>query len=89
MKHTPRRASCCINPLFAISWLIRNGEADHRPTTLAFVLSLAGVVLGRVTAWLGGEMVYRLRVSVDDGANLNAPSSLSGLPAEAPARPPH
>jgi hypothetical protein len=30
-----------------------------------------------VTGWLGGELVDRLGVGVDDGANLNAPSSLS------------
>jgi hypothetical protein len=31
-----------------------------------------------VTGWLGGELVDRLGVGVDDGANLDAPSSLSG-----------
>jgi hypothetical protein len=30
-----------------------------------------------VTAWLGGELVYRLRVAVDDDANLNASNSLA------------
>jgi hypothetical protein len=30
-----------------------------------------------VTGWLGGELVDRLGVGVDDGANLNSPSSLS------------
>ncbi|MBC7805180.1 MAG: hypothetical protein H7145_03420, partial [Akkermansiaceae bacterium] len=32
-------------------------------------------------AWLGGELVNRLGVGIDNGANLNAPSSLSGKPA--------
>jgi uncharacterized membrane protein len=36
---------------------------------------------GAHTGWLGGELVGRLGVGVDDGANLNAPSSLSGRPA--------
>ena len=39
-------------------------------------------VLGFVgTGWLGGELVDRLGVGVDPGANLNAPSSISGRPA--------
>ena len=42
------------------------------------VLSFGGVALATVTGWLGGELVSRLGVGVDDGANLNAPSSLQG-----------
>jgi hypothetical protein len=34
-----------------------------------------------VTGWLGGELVDRLGVGVDDGAHLDAPSSLSKRPA--------
>jgi len=44
-------------------------------------------VLISATAWLGGELVERLGVGVDDGANLDAPNSLSELPATAKARP--
>jgi hypothetical protein len=36
------------------------------------------LALGTVAAWLGGELVDRLGVGVDDGAHLDAPSSLSG-----------
>jgi hypothetical protein len=36
-----------------------------------------------VTGWLGGELVDRLGVGVDDGAHLDSPSSLSHLPASA------
>jgi hypothetical protein len=43
-------------------------------------LSLAAVGLSLVTAWLGGELVDRLGVGVDDGANLDAPSSLTNEP---------
>jgi hypothetical protein len=39
------------------------------------------VVLALFTGWLGGELVDRLGVGVDEGANLNAPSSLSGQKA--------
>lgn len=30
-----------------------------------------------ITGWLGGELVDRLSVGVDDGANLDAPNSLT------------
>jgi uncharacterized membrane protein len=68
--------------LFAISWLIRHGRAEV-PNTGALVLSFIAVVLALITAWLGGELVDRLGVGVDNGAHLNAPSSLSGRPAAA------
>lgn len=73
--------------LFAISWLLRYGNAGV-PGGGAFVLSIAGVALALVTGWLGGELVDRLAVGVDDGAHLDAPSSLSGRPARdvAPGR---
>ncbi|MDQ2673620.1 MAG: DUF2231 domain-containing protein [Chloroflexota bacterium] len=67
--------------LFAISWLIRGGAADYEPSGLAYALSFAGLGLAAVTGWLGGELVDRLGVGVDDGAHLDAPSSLSGAPA--------
>ena len=66
--------------LFVVSWLLRLPLAEH-PPALAFVLSYAGVGLALVTGWLGGELVDRLGVGVDEGANANAPSSLSGRPA--------
>jgi uncharacterized membrane protein len=66
--------------LFAISWLLRS-DVPTEPTTLAYVLSFIGVLLALVTGWLGGELVDRLGVGVDDGANVDAPSSLSGRPA--------
>ena len=43
----------------------------------ALVCSFAAVVLAVATAWMGGELVERLGVSVDEGAGLDAPSSLS------------
>ena len=69
--------------LFAISWLIRLGSANHVPSAVGYVLSFAGAAISLVTAWLGGELVYRLGSAVDEGANPNAPSSLSGEPATA------
>jgi hypothetical protein len=35
------------------------------------------LALGAVTGWLGGELVDRLGIGVDDGANVNAPNSLT------------
>jgi uncharacterized membrane protein len=68
--------------LFVISLVLRatNSSAGFVPSTPALAFSFAGIVLGLITAWLGGEMVFRLRVAVDRGANLDAPSSLSPAP---------
>jgi uncharacterized membrane protein len=66
--------------LFAISWFVRRANAEV-PTGVALVLSFAAILLALVTGWLGGELVDRLGVGVDNGAHLDAPSSLSGLPA--------
>ena len=62
--------------LFAASWFLRRGHPAD-PGTLAIILSAAGAALGGVTGWLGGELVDRLGVGVDEGANLDAPSSLT------------
>jgi uncharacterized membrane protein len=67
--------------LFALSWWLRYGDPAHAPSTTAFILALVGIGVGAVTGWLGGELVNRLGVSVDPGAHLDAPSSLSGIPA--------
>ena len=66
--------------LFAASWLLRY-QVPEAPSTFALVLAFAGLALAAVTGWLGGELVDRLAVGVDEGAHLNAPSSLSGRPA--------
>ncbi len=66
--------------LFGVSWLLRR-DAPTDPEISAIVLSFAGAGLSMLTGWLGGELVERLGVGVDDGAHLNSPSSLSGRPA--------
>jgi uncharacterized membrane protein len=63
--------------LFAISWAIRAGADNWEPNAAALVFSFAGIALVGLTAWLGGELVERLSVSIDEGADLNAPSSLT------------
>jgi uncharacterized membrane protein len=62
--------------LFILSWLLRLPNHAYQPDILPFALALFGVGLALVTAWLGGELVFRLRVGVDDDAGLNASSSL-------------
>jgi len=62
--------------LFGVSWFLRR-DTPEAPPQLALLLSLCGVLVGAVTGWLGGELVDRLGVGVDPGANLNAPNSLS------------
>jgi uncharacterized membrane protein len=68
--------------LFVIRWILRR-PPPHSPAILPIVLSFIGVGLACVTGWLGGELVDRLGVGVHEGANLDAPSSLSGRPAGA------
>ena len=65
--------------IFALSWMLRRPDPSQPPTG-AIVAGVLGVVLISATAWLGGELVERLGVGIDDGANLDAPSSLSELP---------
>jgi uncharacterized membrane protein len=67
--------------IFALVWLMRGERPDTAPTTNLFLLEVVALALGSVAGWLGGELVDRLGVGVDDGAHLDAPSSLSGRPA--------
>lgn len=62
--------------LFVASWFVRH-DLPERSDVGAFILSFLGAGLALLTGWLGGELVDRLGVGVDDGAHLNAPSSLS------------
>src|SRR5687767_8590225 len=63
--------------LFAVSWFLRGNNVDFVPDGTALILSFAGVALALVTGWIGGELVYRLGVGVDPGANVNAPNSIA------------
>jgi uncharacterized membrane protein len=67
--------------MFWLSWFMRSPDSYAPPPWLAVVLSVSATLLALLTGWLGGELVERLSVGVDDGANVNAPSSLSGRPA--------
>ena len=65
-----------VTLLFIVSWLLRR-PAPERPGQGAVILAAIAVLLALVTGWLGGELVDRLGVGVDDGAHLDSPSSLS------------
>lgn len=73
--------------LFGLSWLIRGGNEEFMPNSLALIFSFAGFGLAAITAWLGGELVYRLGVGVDPGANVNAPNSLTESSASVSSAP--
>jgi uncharacterized membrane protein len=62
--------------LFLLSFGARLNSAQYLPNTTPLILGLLGGAIALVTAWLGGELVYRLRVAVDKDANLDAPNSL-------------
>jgi uncharacterized membrane protein len=67
--------------LFAVSWVLRARAVAWHPNAGALACSFAGFVVAGVTSWLGGELVERLGVGVDNDANLDAPSSLSSRPS--------
>jgi uncharacterized membrane protein len=75
--------------LFALSlWMRYNSPvmaATHRPTTAALVTSIVAFLLAGATGWLGGELVDRLGVGVDDGAHLDAPNSITTSSAHSDA----
>jgi hypothetical protein len=52
-------------------------------TTGVFGFEIVALLPGATGGWLGGELVDRLGVGVDNGANLNAPNSISGRSAKA------
>lgn len=60
--------------LFFLSWWLRDSLLP--PGIVALSLSFAGAAVSMLAAWLGGELVTRLGVGVDDDAHLDAPNSL-------------
>jgi uncharacterized membrane protein len=62
--------------LFTLNWMLRRGN-NLVPDGRMLFLSLAGAGMLLFTAWLGGELVYRLGIGVDPDANLNASNSLT------------
>lgn len=66
--------------IFILAWFLRMGLPEQPPAA-SVILSGLGVVLASIAGWLGGELVYRMNIGVDQGAHPNSPSSLSGRPA--------
>jgi uncharacterized membrane protein len=73
-----------VTGLFAASWWARRDNPTN-PGATALTLSVTGTALALVTGWLGGELVDRLGVGVDDHAHVDAPSSLTEETGGAPA----
>lgn len=71
---------------FATVWLDRYVTIDHAPSSVNLIIEGGAFALLLVAGWLGGELVDRLGVGVDDNAHLNAPNSLTGTPAGAQRR---
>ena len=65
-----------VTRLFLAALIARWGRPAYLPDILPMVLALLGGGLALITAWLGGELVYRLRVGVDEDAGLDASNSL-------------
>jgi uncharacterized membrane protein len=64
--------------LFVISAFLRIDRDYYFVTTGILVLELLAFAIAGAAGWLGGELVDRLGIGVHEGANPNAPSSLSG-----------
>jgi uncharacterized membrane protein len=63
--------------LFAASWWLRFTSPGYAPPGVAILLGIVAIGIALVTLWLGGELVFRLGIGVDDQANADAPSSLA------------
>lgn len=62
--------------IFGLALYMRSDELNYAAGNAALALEVIAFALLGVTAWLGGELVDRLGVGVDEGAHLDAPSSL-------------
>ncbi|SBT54072.1 DUF2231 domain-containing protein [Micromonospora narathiwatensis] len=81
---THAAANLAVILLFAAVWVVRlNADSRAAGGALIAIEVVAVAILG-IGAWLGGELVDRLGVGVDQEADLNAPSSLR--PSSAPQR---
>jgi uncharacterized membrane protein len=70
--------------LFLGSFYLRWQDPANVPAA-GYVCSFVGLGIALITGWLGGELVNTLGVGVHDGANLNAPNSLTQSVRNRPA----
>jgi uncharacterized membrane protein len=73
-------ANSAVLVLFAASWLLRFDTTDWTPSWPAVALAWVGIATAGVGGWLGGELVERLGIGVDESAHPDAPSSLRNAP---------
>jgi uncharacterized membrane protein len=64
--------------IFAGVLWTRFNSVDLAPTSTLFAVEVIALAFGSLGGWLGGELVDRLGVGVDNGANLDAPNSITG-----------
>lgn len=69
-------ASVAMVLLFAIAEWFRIGTPSA-PSPLSLALSLGGMIVGGLAGWVGGELVTRMGIGVDDDAGLDAPWSFA------------
>ena len=73
--------------LFLGSVFLRRDDMAAPPPA-AYVCSFLGVLLAVVTGWLGGELVARFGIGVQEGAGVDAPPlGMRGRTADLPGRP--
>lgn len=71
-------ANAAVLLLFLLSWLVRMDNTDHVAGAGPFTLEIVALVISGVAGWLGGELVDRLGIGVDEDAHPDAPNSLTG-----------
>lgn len=67
--------------LFGVSLALRWSDGANTPRLGSMLVGWLGLAVGGLSAWLGGELVQRLGIGVDDHPHVNAPSSLESPPA--------
>jgi len=68
--------NAAVTVLFLIALLIRADRPAHAPGAGLFVIELLALGVGVAAAWLGGELVERHGIGVDENAHPDAASSL-------------
>jgi uncharacterized membrane protein len=63
---------------FAYVFWARYSSGVLATSSTLFTIEVIALIIGATGGWLGGELVDRLGVGVDNGANLDAPNSMSG-----------
>jgi len=69
-------ANAVVAVLFLLVWLVRMDNTDQAIGGGLFAVEVVAIAVSAVAGWLGGELVDRLGIGVEDNANPDAPSSL-------------